>query len=138
MAAPIALPLLGWMGWFPDPKPPSSSQPLPRPLCRHFPPHGLRGKTLPEAPLFAVHSEVIVDAPRKKYGPMWSLFLNYQEQTTGSLISVLPAPPVPLSKVKAWVPFVTVISPPVPSSSRLQYGTSPMFLLLMSLPNHPR
>ena len=40
---------LGWMGWFPDPKPPSSPQPFSRSLCRHFSPHGLRGKTLPEA-----------------------------------------------------------------------------------------
>ena len=64
------------MGRLPDPKPPASPQPLPCSLCRHFSPYGLRRKTLPEAPLFAVGSEVIVNAPPEK---VWTNVVTFSE-----------------------------------------------------------
>ena len=121
---------LGWMGRLPDPKPPASPQPLPCSLCRHFfLLMGFEEKTLPEAPSFRCRFGSNREcSPRKSLDQCGHPFLNYHQQTTGSLISVLPAPPVPRLKVKAWVQSVTVISPLDPSSNRLRYGTRPIVL----------
>ena len=86
LLSPYLAALGGWVGFLIQNRP-ASPQPPPRPVAT-FLLMG-RGKTLPEAPLFAVHLEMI-DAPPGKHGPMWSLSEHHQ-QTTGSLISVLPA-----------------------------------------------
>ena len=68
MAAPIALPLAalgGWVGFLIQNRPLRHNPSLAL-FAATFLLMGFEEKTLPEAPLFAVHSEVIVNAPPEK------------------------------------------------------------------------
>ena len=78
MAAPIALPLAalgGWVGFLMQNRPLRHNPSLAL-FAATFLLMGFEEKTLPEAPLFAVHSEVIVDAPPEK---VWTNVVTFSE-----------------------------------------------------------
>ena len=120
------------MGGLPHSKPSPNPKSFPGHFLTTFLLMGFEEKSLPPSPLLSVRSEVIVNAPPEK---VWNNVVTFSRTPPADdwLFDLgIACPTCATIEGTGWVPFVTAISPPVPSSSQLPFGTNPMFLLLMS------